>query len=197
MSPQDPSGNTASRVLIGLYDNEETAETAIRKLIDEDYPMDRMSILGKAQSSGDDPLGLYYPGVGERMKGWGSMGAFWGGLWGLLSGAAGMFMIPGVGPVLAAGPVVEAIAGALAGAGLGGGAMAGAAALSEFSVALHRSGVPQDRLEGLQKALDQGHYVVMLILAADEKDLWKMVLQESGASTTEDYPYHGLSDIEA
>jgi hypothetical protein len=195
MSAQNAQGNNAdSRVLIGLYDQEKTAETAIRKLIEEDFPMDRLSILGKAQSSGDDPLGIYYPSVGERMKGWGAMGAIWGGLWGLLSGA-GMFMIPGIGPVLAAGPVVEAIAGALAGAGLAGGAMAGAAALSEFSYALHRSGVPEDRLEELQQALDQGRYMVMLILTANEIDRWKAFLQDSGATTTEDYPYRGLDDI--
>jgi hypothetical protein len=32
-------------------------------------------MLGKASSSGDDPLGLYYDSAGERMKGWGEMGA--------------------------------------------------------------------------------------------------------------------------
>jgi hypothetical protein len=31
------------------------------------------------------------------------MGAFWGGLWGLLFGAA-FFAIPGIGPVVIAGP---------------------------------------------------------------------------------------------
>jgi len=34
---------------------------------------------------------------------WGKMGAFWGGFWGLLFGSA-FFAIPGVGPVLVAGP---------------------------------------------------------------------------------------------
>jgi hypothetical protein len=45
------------------------------------------------------------------MKYWGKMGAFWSGLWGLLAGAA-FLIIPGVGPVVAAGPVTGWIIGA-------------------------------------------------------------------------------------
>ena len=58
-------------------------------------------------------MGLY--NTGDRMKHWGKLGAFWGGLWGMLFGAA-FFVIPGLGPVLAAGPVVAWIVGALEGA---------------------------------------------------------------------------------
>jgi hypothetical protein len=29
--------------------------------------MDRISVLGRADTSGDDPLGIYYSGVGGRM----------------------------------------------------------------------------------------------------------------------------------
>jgi hypothetical protein len=157
--------------------------------------MDMLSVLGKGESGGDDPLGLYYSSAGDRMKGWGKMGAFWGGLWGLLTGAAGLFVIPGIGPVLAAGPVVEAIAAALAGAGLGGSAMAGAAAASQFTVAMHRSGVPEEKLEMLQDAIEQGHYLLMLRLDEDEAGKWQTLLAHNGASTVDVYVYHGLSDL--
>jgi hypothetical protein len=189
-SKSEPDHDTGKRLLIGVYQEESTAEKVLHRLIDRDFPMDRISIFGKAQSSGDDPLGLYYPGIGDRMKGWGKMGAFWGGLWGLFTGAAGMFLIPGVGPVLAAGPLVEALAGALAGAGLGGGAMAGAAALSEFTVALHRSGVPEEKLEAMQEALDRGCYLVMLILSEEEVSGWQKVIREAGPVSCEDFPYY-------
>jgi hypothetical protein len=43
---------------------------------------------------------------------WGKSGAFWGGLWGMLSGSA-LFVIPGIGPLLAAGPLVAWIVAAL------------------------------------------------------------------------------------
>src|SRR5271170_1820008 len=56
----------------------------------------------------------------DRMKYWGKTGAFWGGFWGLLFGSA-FFAIPGIGPVLVAGPLVAWIVGGLEGAALVGG----------------------------------------------------------------------------
>ncbi|MEJ2329841.1 MAG: hypothetical protein P8Z33_08235 [Gammaproteobacteria bacterium] len=97
--------------------------------------------------------------------------------------------------MLAAGPVVEAIAAALAGAGLGGGAMAGAAAASQFTVAMHRSGVPEEKLEMLQNAIEQGHYLLMLRLDEKEAAKWQALLGHAGASTVDVYVYHGLSDL--
>ena len=187
--------DSGERLLVALFDRQQEAERSVRLLVEHDFPMDMLSVLGKGESGGDDPLGLYYSSVGDRMKGWGKMGAFWGGLWGLLTGAAGLFVFPGIGPVLAAGPVVEAIAAALAGAGLGGSAMAGAAAASQFTVAMHRSGVPEEKLEMLQDAIEQGHYLLMLRLDEDEAGKWQTLLAHNGASTVDVYVYHGLSDL--
>mgnify|MGYP001823802115 FL=1 len=187
--------DSGERLLVALFDRQQEAERSVRLLVERDYPMDMLSVLGKGESGGDDPLGLYYSSVGDRMKGWGKMGAFWGGLWGLLTGAAGLFVFPGIGPVLAAGPVVEAIAAALAGAGLGGSAMAGAAAASQFTVAMHRSGVPEEKLEMLQNAIEQGHYLLMLRLDEEEAGKWQTLLAHNGASMVDVYVYHGLSDL--
>jgi hypothetical protein len=187
--------DSGERLLVALFDRQQEAERSVRLLVERDYPMDMLSVLGKGESGGDDPLGLYYSSVGDRMKGWGKMGAFWGGLWGLLTGAAGLFVFPGIGPVLAAGPVVEAIAAALAGAGLGGSAMAGAAAASQFTVAMHRSGVPGEKLEMLQNAIEQGHYLLMLRLDEEEAGKWQTLLAHNGASMVDVYVYHGLSDL--
>ena len=150
------------------------------------------TILGKAGASGDDPLGIYHSTLGERVKGWGKMGALWGGLWGLLTGATGMFLIPGLGPVLAAGTIVEALAGALTGATLTGGVMAGAAALSHLAVAMHRMGVPEERLAALHEAVERGEYVVMLRLPPQELEHWQAIASFCGARETLSFPYHGL-----
>ena len=187
--------DSGERLLVALFDRHQEAEGSVRLLVERDFPMDMLSVLGKGESGGDDLLGLYYSSTGDRMKGWGKMGAFWGGLWGLLTGAAGLFVIPGIGPVLAAGPVVEAIATALAGAGLGGSAMAGAAAASQFTVAMHRSGVPEEKLEMLQNAIQQGHYLLMLRLDEEEAGKWQTLLAHNGASMVDVYVYHGLSDL--
>ncbi|MGA8792013.1 hypothetical protein [Candidatus Binatus sp.] len=51
----------------------------------------------------DEHVVGYYT-TGDRMKYWGKVGAAWGSFWGLLMGA-GAFAIPGIGPVLVAGPL--------------------------------------------------------------------------------------------
>ena len=62
------------------------------------------------------------------MKYWGKMGAFWGGIGGLLFGSA-FFWVPGIGPLLVAGPLASSIIGALEGAAVVGGLSAVGAGL--------------------------------------------------------------------
>ncbi len=182
------------RILLAFYHDHDRAESALRRLMDADFAPDRISLLGKASSSGDDPLGVYYSSAGERMKAWGGMGAFWGGLWGLLSGAAGFFLVPGVGAVAAAGPVVNAVTGAAAGAGVAGGAMVGGAALSQLGVAIHGMGVPEDTLEEVRRRLDQGQTLLMLITGAEEASHWHGFVEDTDADALWEFPYTGYTD---
>jgi hypothetical protein len=191
---EDHPGSTRRRIVLGVHDSEDAAQATLDELVEQDFPMDRVSLLGKAASPGDDPVGVYYPGTGARMKGWGAMGAFWGALLGLISGAAGMFLIPGLGPLLAAGPVVEALAGAAAGAGIGGGTLAGAAAISELTVAVHRMGVPEERLEAMRRHIEEGRYLLILIVETEQAARWREALERTGARDLADYPYPGLTE---
>ena len=50
-------------------------------------------------------MGIGYYDAGDRMKYWGKVGAFWGRFRSLLFGP-GLFAIPGIGPILVAGPLV-------------------------------------------------------------------------------------------
>ncbi|WJW76342.1 hypothetical protein QVG61_04405 [Thiohalobacter sp. IOR34] len=151
-----------SALAVAVYDDQARARQVVEALIEADFPMDRISLLGRAGGSGDDMLGVSFSQGTERIKAWGKQGALWGALWGALAGAAGLFVLPGLGPVLAAGPVVEAIGGAISGAALAGGAMAGAAVLSELASALHRLGIPEQHLQALHDAVRDGHYLVIL-----------------------------------
>lgn len=168
--------DAARQLLIAEFTATEQAEKALHVLNERDFPLDKVSILGGGNASGDDPLGIYYAGIGERMQGWGSMGALWGGLLGLASGAAGLFIVPGLGAVIAAGPVVEALASAAAGAAIGGGAMAGAAALTQFAVALRRMGIPDEELERLERAVREGRTLLLLHVGTDEAAQWRELL---------------------
>jgi uncharacterized membrane protein len=187
---QTVKASSNEQALLAIFDDEEKAEAVVRELIENDFPMDMISLLGKAQKSGDDPLGIYHTNVRERAKGWGEMGAFWGGVWGLLTGAAGMFLVPGLGAILVAGPVVHAIAGAVVGAGVGGGVLAGAAAVSQLTVAMHRLGVPEDKLEDLHEAVKRGEYVVLLRVSLTDANRWDRTLANAGARDTMLFPYN-------
>ncbi len=94
------------------------------------------------------------------MKYWGKTGAFWGGFWGLLFGSA-FFAIPGIGPVLAAGPVVAWIVGALEGAALVGG-------VSAIGAGLYGMGIPKDSIVQYELALKTDKFLLLVHGAVSE-----------------------------
>jgi hypothetical protein len=191
MVTESSPDQTQHQLIVAVYDNHQAAKRAVERLIDKDFPMDWISALGKAESSGDDVLGIYYKDSGERMKNWAAHGAAWGGLWGLLTAAAGMFVIPGLGTVMLLGPIVEMLAATVTGAALSGGAMAGAAAVSQLAVAMHRMGVPVDRLQAYHDAIEQGHYVVLIRCARQEEvDRWIPELGWPVPTEIDVFPYY-------
>ncbi len=175
-------------LVVGVYTSQARAQRLVEKLIEDDYPMDRISLLSRAGGAGDDMLGITYHDTAERMKVWGKHGAFWGAVWGLLASASGMFVLPGLGPLLVAGPIVEAFSAALAGAAVAGGTMAGAAAVSHLASALHRIGIPEEELEQLETAIEDGQYVVILHSAPDEAEKLLHTLAWAGAESVHQLP---------
>ena len=77
------------------------------------FDMKKLSIVGKDYHTDEHVVGYY--NTGDRMMYWGKLGAFWGGFWGLLFGSA-FFWVPGIGPLVVAGPLVPWIVAALEGA---------------------------------------------------------------------------------
>jgi hypothetical protein len=94
------------------------------------------------------------------MKYWGKAGALWGGFWSLLFGA-GVFVIPGIGPIVVAGPLVSWIVGALEGAAITGG-------LSAVGAAIYGIGVPKDSVLQYDTALKTGRFVLIAHGTAEE-----------------------------
>jgi hypothetical protein len=48
-----------NRVLVAVYPDEEKAKAVVKRLIDKNYQMDLISILGWIHPMGDDTLGIY------------------------------------------------------------------------------------------------------------------------------------------
>jgi hypothetical protein len=118
-----------------------------------------------------------YYNAGDRMKYWGKLGAFWGGFWGLLFGS-GFFLIPGIGPLLVAGPLVSWIVGALEGAVVVGG-------LSAIGAGLYSLGIPKDSILRYETALKTGKYVLIVHGSMDETTRAKEILDRTKPETLE------------
>jgi uncharacterized membrane protein len=139
------------KAMVAIYDNHEKAEEAVKKMQKSGFDMTKLSIVGKDYHSDENVVGYY--NIGDRMKQWGGLGAFWGGLWGLLLGSA-FFIIPGVGPIMIAGPFVSALVGALEGAiGFGG--------LSAIGAALVSIGIPNDSIVEYETEVKAGKFMLL------------------------------------
>ena len=132
--------------VVAVYDTHTGAEEAVKELQRAGIDMRTLSIVGKDSHTDEHVVGYY--NTGDRMKYWGKTGAFWGGFWGLLFGSA-FFAIPGIGPVLVAGPVVAWIVGALEGAVVVGG-------LSAIGAGLYGMGIPKDSVIQVRNGAQDG-----------------------------------------
>jgi len=137
--------------VVAIYPSHTAAEAAIKDLQQSGFDMKKLSIVGRDYHTDEHVVGYY--NVGDRMKAWGKTGAFWGGLWGLLFGSA-FFWIPGLGPLLVAGPLVSWIVGALEGAIVVGG-------LSAIGAGLYGLGIPKDSVVRYETALKTGKFVLI------------------------------------
>jgi uncharacterized membrane protein len=144
--------------VVAIYETHTQAENAVKELQRSGFDMKKMSIVAKDYHTDEHVVGYY--NTGDRMKYWGKLGAFWGGLWGMLFGAA-FFAIPGIGPILVAGPLVAWIIGALEGAVVAGG-------LSALGAGLYSIGIPKDSVVKYEAALKSDKFLLLAHGTADE-----------------------------
>jgi hypothetical protein len=153
-----------ARTVVALYDDFADASDAVRELTDEGFSRENISMMAA------DPHGEYAGYLGEdeyvdkstvadgTTEGAGvgaGIGAVVGGLGGLLIGL-GALVIPGIGPVLAAGPLAAALTG-LAGAGVG--AVAGGVTGGLLG-ALVNMGIPEESAHYYAEGVRRGGTLV-------------------------------------
>jgi uncharacterized membrane protein len=146
------TNKNAKNAVVAIYKSHTEAEAAIKELQRSSFDMKKLSIVGRDQHTDEHVIGYY--NAGDRMKYWGKAGAFWGGIWGMLFGSA-FFLIPGVGPLLVAGPLVGWILGALEGAVVVGG-------LSAIGAGLYSLGIPKNSILQYETALRTGKFVLIV-----------------------------------
>ncbi|RRR74710.1 MAG: hypothetical protein EI684_06460 [Candidatus Viridilinea halotolerans] len=181
------------RTITGLFDTVDDAQNVAKDLMDHDIPREDISILIRNESDTNErqqEVGEEHPtrsgeaGSGEEDSvGSGAIGgSVAGGAVGLLVGA-GLLTIPGIGPVLAIGPLAAAIGtlGAAAGAtALGAGVGAGVGGLAG---GLMDAGVPEESAHNYAEGVRRGGVLltVSLDMATAERIDVDAVLRRHGA----------------
>lgn len=154
--------------VVGVVRTHDDAEEAVKALQRAGFDMRQLSVVGKGYHSEEHPLGFYT--AGDRVKGWGGIGAFWGGLWGILIGAA-FFWIPGIGPLAVAGPFLHLVVTGLEGAVLGGG-------VGVLGGALVSLGVSRESVIKYETRLKADNYLIIGHGSAEEMETARNVLHE-------------------
>jgi uncharacterized membrane protein len=164
-----------NEVTVAICESHEKAEKVVKELQESGFDMKKLSIVGKDYQEEDKIIGFY--NTGDRMKKWGSSGAFWGGIWGFVFGA-GFFLIPGIGPVVLAGPIVSSLVGGLEGAVVVGG-------LSALGGALFGIGIPKDSVLQYETALKADKFLVIAHGTSEELEKAKKIMSNESATKVE------------
>lgn len=158
--------------IVGVYEKMAAAEDAVRALDKGGFPIKQVSIVGKDLQSEKEVHGFIT--AGDIAKDGVGTGAWFGGLFGLLMGAA-FIWLPGLGSLMVAGPFAAALLGGIEGAAAGaaGGGLLGA---------LIGWGVSKQHIVKYEEHIKGGKYLVLARGSQEEIEKARNILSESGAA---------------
>ena len=163
--------------VIAVFPHHREAEDAVKKLSTAGFDMKNLSVVGKGYHTEEKVVGFY--NTGDRIKFWGSRGAFWGGFWGLFFG--GLFLsIPIAGHVIVLGYLAAMVASAVENSVVVGG-------LSAIGAALYSIGIPKDSVVQYEEELKADKFLVMARGTAAEMHRAKELLSSANSSRADRY----------
>lgn len=138
-------------------------EKVIKKLQFSGFDMKKLSIVSKDYLTEEQAYSYY---IEDNCKTfWGNQETFWEPLWGVFFGSA-FFLLPGLGPLVIAGPLVSPILGALE-------ETTKTKELSPLGVGLNRFGISNDRIKKYETAIKREH--ILMIVHGRAQDIRKGV----------------------
>lgn len=166
-----------SHKCVAVFSDHNAAEAAVKELGASGFDMSKLSIVGRDFFTDEHVVGFF--NTGERVKYWGKLGAFWGGLFGILFAPA-FFWIPGVGPILTGGVLGSVVMGMIEGGVFGALATGG---LTALGAALFSIGIPKDSVLSYERDLKAGRYLLLVHGEEEETQRAKELLAERADST--------------
>jgi len=156
------------RHVVGTYDTDREAIASIENLKHLGFTADEISIISKDPDQSEYVVEQTETHATEGAATGAATGGLIGGFGGILTGI-GALAIPGVGPIIAAGPIVAGITGAAAGAGIGG--LAGA---------LIGMGIPEEEAHRYNEHFKHGKILVLI-----DSDLYDPVTHTHSTHSTD------------
>ncbi len=150
-----------SKIIVALYDNLDNAERVVSELRANHFHDEEISLVTQEENLKNE-ITLGDEGVDAADKA--GAGAVIGGLAGLLAGVIAI-SIPGIGPLLALGPLAAAIGGAGIGAAAGG-----------LVGALTSAGIPKNKAQFYAEGVRRGNVLVTVHTADDRADVARDIM---------------------
>jgi hypothetical protein len=170
-----------AKAVLGLVDSEGQAERIVDGLKAAGFSNNDISVLFPDKSGTRDFAHEQHTKAPEGAAAGAGTGGVLGGVLGWLVGI-GSLAIPGVGPFIAAGPIMAALAGAGVGAAVGG-----------LSGALIGLGIPEYEAKQYEEKIKQGNILISVHSEdSDERDRAKDIFERAGAH---DISYTGEESV--
>lgn len=139
-----------ARKIVGAFNTEQEATRAIEDLKQQGYSTDDISVIAKDRDDVNAVTDETETKAPEGLASGAATGGVLGGVTGLLAGL-GALAIPGIGPIVAAGPIAATLTGAAVGAGAGG-----------LVGGLIGLGIPEDEAREYDEYVEEGRILVMV-----------------------------------
>ncbi|HEY0080446.1 MAG TPA: DUF2382 domain-containing protein [Pyrinomonadaceae bacterium] len=161
-----------ARTVNGLFDNRIQARDAVQELLEQGFTRDDISVMSKKLEDEEAKVDYIeedgHEQVEDMAKGAGT-GAAIGGAAGLLLGITAV-AIPGIGPIIAAGPLAALIAGTGVGATIGG-----------FISGLTRLGVDEGEADTYAEGVRRGGTLISVASPDERADRVVAIMRQHGA----------------
>jgi uncharacterized membrane protein len=139
-----------NKKIVGVFQTEHEAIRAIEDLKRHGYNSDDISVVAKNKDGLDNVSEQTGTKASEGLAAGAATGGVLGGVGGLLL-SIGALAIPGIGPIIAAGPIVATLTGAAVGAGAGG-----------LVGGLIGLGIPEDEANRYKENVNNGDILVLV-----------------------------------
>ncbi len=163
---QNTKGGSVDKTVLGVFASRQDAEAAVNELRRQGFTTEEINIISKDQNKNSNRETYDDDITDGALKG-GTLG----GIGGLILGA-GALAIPGIGPIIAAGPIAAALSGVVAGGVTGG---------------LVDWGIPTEVSQRYEQSVAQGDILAVIRTSSSKVKSAAQILRQNSAKDVESH----------